>query len=53
MGSTVGFIWMEMSVEKEFNGFRSNETKLLDGDKLSLKARRIGKRKRRIERKET
>lgn len=35
MGSTVGFIWMEMSVEKEFNGFRSNETKLLDGDGLS------------------
>ena len=42
---------MKMSVEKEFKGFTSDETKRLDVDGLSLKGREIRKRKRRIERK--
>ena len=51
--STVGLLWMKMGVAKKNKGFRSEGTKKLDGDGLPLKCREIGKRKRKIGRKET
>ena len=51
--STDGLLWMKMGVAKKNRGLRSDETKKLEGDGLLLDDREIGKRQRKIGRKET